>query len=72
MAYKLERKLFDNGHATTVLETQNSVLIGAIKDAGLICLCVNYSADLAEFTFDADNESIDAIYSVLKDQKIIY
>jgi bifunctional enzyme CysN/CysC len=54
------------------LETQNSVLIGAIKDAGLICLCVNYSADLAEFTFDADNESIDAIYSVLKDQKIIY
>lgn len=71
-AYLLERKLFDNGHATTVLETQNSVLIGAIKDAGLICLCVNYSADLAEFTFDADNESIDAIYSVLKDQKIIY
>lgn len=72
MAYKLERKLFDNGHATTVLETQNSVLIGAIKDAGLICLCVNYSADLAELTFDADNESIDVIYSVLKDQKIIY
>jgi bifunctional enzyme CysN/CysC len=72
MAYKLERKLFDNGHATTVLETQNSVLMGAIKDAGLICLCVNYSADLADLTFDADNESIDAIYSCLKDQKIIY
>jgi hypothetical protein len=27
---------------------------------------------LADLTFDADNESIDAIYSCLKDQKIIY
>ena len=71
-AYQLERKLFDNGHATTVLETQNTALIQAVKNAGLICLCVNYSADLADVKFDADKQSIDDIYTVLKEQKIIY
>jgi bifunctional enzyme CysN/CysC len=71
-AYKLERKLFDNGHATTVLETQNTSLIQAIKNAGLICLCVNYSADLADISFDTGKLSIDDIYSVLKEQKVIY
>ena len=71
-AYLLERKLFDNGHATTVLETQNSALILAIKNAGLICLCVNYSADLADISFNTDQQSIDEIYSALKEQNIIY
>jgi bifunctional enzyme CysN/CysC len=72
IAYQLERKLFDNGHATTVLETQNTALILAIKQAGLICLCVNYSADLADISFDTDKQSIDDIYSILKERKIIY
>ncbi len=72
IAYQLERKLFDNGHATTVLETQNTSLIKAIKNAGLICLCVNYSADLADIDFDTDKLSIDDIYSALKEKKIIY
>ncbi|MEI6268541.1 MAG: sulfate adenylyltransferase subunit CysN [Methylococcaceae bacterium] len=72
VAYKLERKLFDNGHATTVLETQNTALIKAIKNAGLICLCVNYSADLADINFDTDQQTIDDIYSALKEQKVVY
>ena len=72
VAYKLERKLFDNGHATTVLETQNTALIKAIKNAGLICLCVNYSADLADINFDTDQQIIDDIYSALKEQKVVY
>jgi len=71
-AYLLERKLFDNGHATTVLETQNTALILAIKHAGLLCLCVNYSADLADISFNTDLQSIDDIYSALKEQHIIY
>ena len=71
-AYLLERKLFDNGHATTVLETQNTALILAIKHAGLLCLCVNYSADLADISFNTDQQSIDEIYSALKEQNIIY
>jgi bifunctional enzyme CysN/CysC len=71
-AYLLERKLFDNGHATTVLETQNSALIVAIKNAGLLCLCVNYSADLADISFNTDQQSLDDIYSALKEQNIIY
>jgi len=71
-AYKLERKLFDNGHATTVLETQNTLLMRAIKNAGLICLCVNYKSDLTDLSFDTDKQSIDDIYSALKEQKVIY
>ena len=55
MAYQLERKLFDTGHAATVLEQasanvpgvalavasmpSNAVLATAIKNAGLLCLC---------------------------------
>jgi bifunctional enzyme CysN/CysC len=72
IAYQLERKLFDNGHASTVLETPHASLIAVIKHAGLICLCVNSSADLADISFDSDTLAIDDIYSTLKDQKIIY
>jgi bifunctional enzyme CysN/CysC len=72
VAYKLERKLFDNGHATTVLETQNTSLILAIKNAGLICLCVNYNTHLADISFDTEKHSIDDIYSTLKEQQIVY
>ncbi|UOA07454.1 sulfate adenylyltransferase subunit CysN [Methylobacter sp. S3L5C] len=72
VAYKLERKLFDNGHATTILETQNAALIPVIKNAGLIGLCVNYSADLVDITFDTDKQSIDDIYSALKEQKVVF
>ena len=72
IAYQLERKLFDTGHATTILETQDISLIKAIKNAGLICICVNGSADLVDIDFDTDKLSIDDIYSALKDKKIIY
>jgi bifunctional enzyme CysN/CysC len=73
IAYQLERKLFDNGHAATVLETQNTSLIVAVKNAGLICLYVNYNnAEFADISFDSDAQSIDDIYNALKDQKIIY
>ncbi|WP_262965557.1 sulfate adenylyltransferase subunit CysN [Methylobacter psychrophilus] len=72
VAYKLERKLFDNGHATTILETQNAALIPIIKNSGLIGLCINYSADLVDITFDTDKQSIDDIYSALKEQKVVF
>ncbi len=71
-AYKLERKLFDNGHAITVLETAEPALIQAIKNAGLICLCVTDSTVVADITFDTEHQSIDEIYTVLKDQAIVY
>ncbi|MGZ5052483.1 MAG: sulfate adenylyltransferase subunit CysN [Methylobacter sp.] len=72
IAYQLERKLFDNGHASTVLEAQDATLIAAIKNAGLIGLCVNCNAGLADIGFDSDSMAIDDIYSALKEQKIIY
>jgi len=73
LAYQLERRLFDNGHATTVLETPDAApLIQAILNAGLICICVNSSAGLADMSFDTDSQSIDDIYSAMKDRKIIY
>jgi len=73
IAYQLERKLFDNGHATTVLEAEDAaLLIRVVKNAGLICLCLNSSAELADISFDTDKCSVDDIYSVLKERKIIY
>ncbi|MEQ1485685.1 sulfate adenylyltransferase subunit CysN [Methyloglobulus sp.] len=70
-AYQLERKLFDNGHAATVLETSNAALVEAIKNAGLLCLCIENS-DMAEISFDTNKTSIDDIYAALKDKKVIY
>jgi len=70
VAYQLERKLFDNGHATTVLELADANLIAAIKNAGLICLCVDY-AD-ADISIDAAKLSLDDIYAVLKESKVIF
>ncbi len=75
IAYQLERKLFDTGHATTVLETQDSnidALIIAIKNAGLICLSVDTTSDLTDISFECDKQSIDDIYTALKEQQIIY
>jgi sulfate adenylyltransferase large subunit len=70
-AYLLERKLFDNGHATTVLETPaDASVLQLIKNAGLIGLCVNTTA--GDLQFDSDLLSLDEIYAALKDQKIIY
>lgn len=71
LAYQLERKLFDNGHAATVLETPRAILVETIKNAGLLCLCIENSG-LAEISFDTSKLSIDDIYAVLKDKKIIY
>lgn len=71
-AYQLERKLFDNGHATTVLETSDSGLISAIKNAGLICLCVNAAENQVDVSFNTDQQSLDDVYSALKEMKVIY
>ncbi len=70
-AYQLERKLFDNGHAATILETPSATLVEAIKNAGLLCLCVA-NGELTELSFDTSKQSIDDVYGVLKDKKVIY
>jgi bifunctional enzyme CysN/CysC len=72
LAYQLERKLFDNGHAATVLESQDFALMQAIKNAGLIGLCINSPAELADAVFDCNQHTIDDIYNALKKQKVIF
>ena len=71
VAYQLERKLFDNGHAATVLETPDTGLIQVIKNAGLIGLCIN-STQILDSQFDADKMAVDEIYNGLKERKFIY
>lgn len=71
LAYQLERKLFDNGHAATVLEASNEELIKAIKHAGLLCICSD-NPKAADVSFNTDQLSIDEIYANLKDKKVIY
>ncbi len=75
IAYQLERKLFDTGHASTVLETQTAdsqSLLDVIKKTGLICLSVENNTDSTDITIDCNSHSIDKIYNILKEQKIIY
>ncbi len=75
IAYKLERKLFDTGHAATVLEGQVKDIDGlilAIKNAGLICISLGEQTELTNVSFDCDRQSVEDIYSELKQQKIIY
>lgn len=72
VAYQLERRLFDNGHATTILEKADTSLINAIKDAGLLCLCVNAEPSLVDVSFNADAVALDDIYADLKDSKVIF
>ncbi|RLA21757.1 MAG: sulfate adenylyltransferase subunit CysN, partial [Gammaproteobacteria bacterium] len=72
IAYQLERKLFDSGHAATVLTgTLNNIneAIAVVKQAGLICLCTTNSE--CEINFDTDQLSLDQIYLALKEQNII-
>ncbi|MEE9338037.1 MAG: sulfate adenylyltransferase subunit CysN [Methylococcaceae bacterium] len=75
IAYKLERKLFDTGHAATVLEDQVADIDGlilAIKNAGLICISLGKQTELTNVSFDCEKQSVEDIYSELKQQKIIY
>ncbi len=73
MAYLLERRLFDNGHATTVVENEASAsMIAVIKNAGLIGLCTDCPDGLVDMVFDVDSQTLDDIYGVLKEAKVIY
>ncbi len=76
LAYQLERKLFDTGHATTILENvadaDADALISTIKNAGLICLCVERESDVIDLTLDCNNKSLDELFNVLKEQKILF
>jgi bifunctional enzyme CysN/CysC len=72
-AYQLERRLFDNGHATTVLATQASAsMLAVIKNAGLIGLCTEADDNAVDIVFETSTQTLDDIYALLKEQKIIY
>jgi bifunctional enzyme CysN/CysC len=75
IAYQLERKLFDTGHSATVLESssaEQSVLIAAIKQAGLVCISVEGEALQFDLQVNTDNATANDIFGTLKEQKIIY
>ncbi len=74
-AYLLERKLFDNGHAATVVETlfsEPDEFAQLIRNAGLIALCVGLNYEAADIEFDSEADSIDDIYAALKSEKVIF
>jgi bifunctional enzyme CysN/CysC len=72
-AYQLERRLFDNGHATTVLEnTVTANVLEVIKNAGLIALATELDKTLVDLYFDTNSQTLDDIYALLKEQKVIY
>ncbi|OAI15937.1 sulfate adenylyltransferase [Methylomonas lenta] len=72
VAYHLERKLFDTGHATTILEADNDELVVAIKNAGLLCLCLGEKSTQADVAFNCDENTVDEIYAALKNRGLIH
>ena len=72
LAYRLERKLFDTGHAVTILEHSNEALVIALKNAGLLCLCLDTNPSTIDIAFDCDLYSIDEIYGTLKNRGMIH
>ena len=72
LAYQLERKLFDTGHASIVLEQANDELTTAIKNAGLIGLCLDSSWLSLDMVFDSNVDSLDEIYRQLRERGVIY
>ncbi|MGR8932677.1 MAG: elongation factor 1-alpha C-terminal domain-related protein, partial [Gammaproteobacteria bacterium] len=70
-AYHLERKLFDTGHASTVLESANNDLATAVKNAGLLCLCLDGPVQ-ADVSFNCNEYNIDEIYAALKNRGLIH
>jgi len=71
VAYQLERKLFDTGHATIVLEQANDSLATAIKNTGLLCLCLDEKPAFADLSFDCSQYHVDQICEALKSHKLI-
>ena len=72
VAYHLERKLFDNGHAVTVLNEaihEIDTAIAVVKHAGLICFCT--AGAVCDISFDTDTLSPNEIHLALKEQDII-
>ena len=72
-AYQLERKLFDTGHAATIIENQAGqldLLINTVKHAGLICIVTGDNAD-CDITFDTDVMNVNDIYTQLKERQVL-
>lgn len=80
LAYRLERHLFDTGHAATVIDARelpevDSGVIKALTHAGLICIWPVYESqrpvESEGLTFDAESISLEQILAQLKAQKIL-
>ena len=72
LAYQLERKLFDTGHATTILEQGNDELAAAIKNAGLIGLSLTDAVTVNDLSFNSNEHDVDSIHAALKQAGVIH
>ncbi len=74
-AEQLERKLFDTGHATTILDNQDEqldILLPVIKNAGLIAICANCGKKQADLSFNTDESDLEEIHTALLNRQVIY
>ena len=71
-ANHLERKLFDNGHAAFVMENPIDDSVMAIKNMGMLCLCLDHKIYATDLAFDCEEYKVNDIYSALKSRGIIF
>ncbi len=76
--YRLERKLFDSGHAVALIEVQEFATAkqqaAVLEQAGMICIAIaENSEDLSdeELSFETSSDSISHIVSTLQTKNII-
>lgn len=78
LAYLLERRLFDTGHAATVLREggpQTQDIADALKKAGLICLCATDKPETTaetDLTIAAPDMSVDEVIALLKETLLLH
>jgi sulfate adenylyltransferase subunit 1 (EFTu-like GTPase family) len=75
LAYQLERRLFDTGHAATVLEgdsAQNASYAQLINQSGLICLCASQApVQHSQLEISATTETVKTAFDRLKTENVI-
>ncbi|HHZ69111.1 MAG TPA: sulfate adenylyltransferase subunit CysN [Methylococcaceae bacterium] len=75
LAYQLERRLFDTGHAATVLEgdsAQNAAYAQLINQSGLICICASQEpVQHSQLEISATTETVKTAFNRLKTENVI-
>ena len=80
LAYQVERRLFDGGHATSVIDAESygesaALIANSLNQAGLICLAVvakpTIALDPTHHSLNVESMTVDGLVDWLKKKSVI-